>query len=166
MKKIILSILILLSFQVQAQDEKFKALFMYKFAQNFEYPGGKLGDTYTIGVIGSEAMVSQLQTLTAGRKIGGLPIDVQSYTPGSSMRDIAMVFIAHRSRDLFESVSKQASNNSTVVVTETPGLGAKGSAMNFITNSGKLAFEMNVGSLDAANVKVSSTLRSLAILVD
>ena len=166
MRKLAIGITILICFQAMAQEAKYKALFMYKFIQNFEYPKGKIGDTYTIGVIGNDEVLNQLQSLTKGRKVNGKSIEVSRFTPGASMKNLCALFLSHKSRDLFGSLSKAALENSTVLISETPGLGKKGSPINFTTAQGKLAFELNIQKMQSTNVQVSASLKALALIIE
>jgi hypothetical protein len=54
---------------------------------------------------------------------------------------------------------------STLVITEDPGMGAKGSNINFIIKDGKLTFELNQSAFNKQNLKVSNELTRLAILI-
>lgn len=165
-----LSLIILLGVvflgKATAQEDKYKALFLYKFMQNFEFPSMKIGDEYRIEVVGNSSVFDQLVSITEGKEVFGKPISVTKHTPGSSMRDVCVLFLSNKDKDLFESLHSEAIKNSTILIGETPGLGEKGAALNFTVKQGKIGFEMNTKTMDALNVKVSSSLKSLAILVD
>lgn len=158
--------LISFSFSSNAQIEKFQALFMYKFLQNFEWPASKVSNNYKIGVVGSDALKIELEKLVNGRSVQGKTIAVTNYTPGSSNKEFCMIFIGAKRKDLFESLNKSAISNSTIIVTESPGYAKKGAAINFITAGSSLKFELNSGSFSQANVKVSGSIKSLAVIVN
>ena len=149
-----------------AQIEKFQALFMYKFLQNFEWPVNKNADAFKIGIIGDDALKSELTKLVSGRTVQGKSINVTSYTPGSSTTSFCMIFLGDKRKDLFESLNRTSTSSSTIVITESPGLGKKGAAINFVTVGGSLKFEMNSSTFSSANVKASGSIKSLAILVN
>ncbi|MFN7329218.1 MAG: YfiR family protein [Bacteroidota bacterium] len=52
-----------------------------------------------------------------------------------------------------------------MVITDRNGLGAKGSCINFKTVDDKLKFELNQAAIETSNLKVSSALTSMAILI-
>ncbi len=54
----------------------------------------------------------------------------------------------------------------TLIVTEKSGLAAQGAAINFIIVDNKLKFEANTKSINKADLKVSSQLLKLAILIE
>ncbi len=166
MRYLIVALFILTTaLSANAQIEKYQALFMYKFLQNFEWPAGTVDGGFKVGVLGSDEVQSQFSKLVNGRSIGGKSIEVIKYTPGSSTAGLCMVFISNKNKDLFESIQKTALGSSTVVVCESPGLAKKGAAVNFVTAGGSLKFELNESSLEASKVKASSTIKALAILV-
>lgn len=164
MKKVLLQVLLLVvSFQALSQEEKYKALFIYKFVKNLEFPEGKINDAYVIGVVENENVFRELSELTQGRKINGKPIVIKKHTAASSVSDFCLLFLSHEKQELFESLNNEALRNSVVLVGDTPGLGKKGAAINFAHAQNRLGFEINDKSLAASNVKCSSSLRLLAI---
>jgi hypothetical protein len=55
---------------------------------------------------------------------------------------------------------------STLIITEKPGLARQGAAINFVVQENKTKFELNKGNAEKYDLKVSSNLLSLAIVVD
>lgn len=167
MKKLILSTLIIFfSITAFGQLEKYKAIFMYKFAQNFEWPANKITNSYKIGVLGNNAMYDELTKLIDGRSINGKPIQVIRYAYGDSQTDLCMLFISKDDKDSFDVLKSDATKNSVVIVGESAGLAKRGAPVNFVNSGGALKFELNESSLNACNVKASGSIKSLAILVN
>jgi hypothetical protein len=71
---------------------------------------------------------------------------------------------ASRADDITE-VMEVINQQSILVVTESEGLGAKGSDINFVVKDGKLAFELNQLSINKQGLRVSNELTRLAILI-
>ena len=57
-------------------------------------------------------------------------------------------------------------NKSTLVVTEKPGMAKQASAINFIVVNSRQKFELNKKNAEKYNLRVSSNLVSLAVLVE
>jgi hypothetical protein len=165
-KLVIISLLLLIQFQIQAQDEKYMALFMYKFVQNLEFPNGKIGNEYVIGVVGSDEVYNQLSQLTSSRKINGKPISVVKFNPGGDVSSLCLLFLSHDNIELFDSLNPDVQNNAAILVGETPGLAKKGAALNFSRAQGRLGFEMNLETIESMGVKTSNTLKLQAMLVN
>ncbi len=164
----ILSFLLIITFSLlaQAQMEKYKAIFLYKFAQNFEWPSNKNSDNYTIGVFGDLSLQDELARLTNGRTINGKPIEVVKFVPGNSLDPLCILFIADKNKDTIDLMSKAGKASNTVIVSESPGLSKKGACINFVNNGNSLKFELNEANLNESNVKASGSIKSLAILVN
>ena len=167
MRHLIITILFITSsLSSMAQLEKYKAIFLYKFAQNFKWPSDKISDSYKIGIYGDNNLYDELSTLVNGRSIDNKPMEVVKYMPQDNNSDLCMLFISDDYRDSFELLSKSAKINSTVIVGESSGLAKKGAPLNFVTSGGSLKFELNESSLNEYKVKVSGSIRSLAILIN
>ena len=81
------------------------------------------------------------------------------------MSDCAVVYIDKSKSGEFESVNNKVKGKGTLVVTDRNGLAAKASCINFKTVDDKLKIELNQKAIEAANLKVSSALTALAILI-
>ncbi|MEO9484755.1 MAG: YfiR family protein [Ekhidna sp.] len=164
----ILSFLLIITFSLlaQAQMEKYKAIFLYKFAQNFEWPSDKISENYKIGIFGDVPLYDELIKLTNGRTINGKSIEVVKYTPGNDLGTLCILFISDKNKDTIELMSKAGKASNTVIVGESPGLSKKGACINFISNGNSLKFELNETNLKESKVKASGSIKSLAILVN
>ena len=69
-----------------------------------------------------------------------------------------------KSRD-FDEIKTSITGKSVLTITDGNGLGQKGSCINFKVINGKLKFELNQGVVNTANLKVSSQLTSMAIVI-
>ncbi|MEP5614233.1 MAG: YfiR family protein [Cyclobacteriaceae bacterium] len=165
MKYIIITIIGLsLSISSFGQESKYKALFIYKFMQNIEWPADKVASQYTVAVLGDSEVLDQLTTLTSGRKINGKSISVVSYS--GSISGVNLLFLSRNNEDQFDSINKEAISNAVVLVTESKGFAKKGATINFNNEGGKLKFEMNPATLSASGLTASGSIKSLAVLVN
>ncbi|MBA4057362.1 MAG: DUF4154 domain-containing protein, partial [Marivirga sp.] len=62
-------------------------------------------------------------------------------------------------------VKNSVTGRSVLTITDANGLGQRGSCINFKVVDGKLRFELNQGVVAGSNLKVSSQLSSMAILI-
>lgn len=103
--------------------------------------------------------------MAQAKKVGERNIKVTRISSPAEIRKCNILFVpATQSAQISEVLSKVTSQ-SILVVTEEPGLGAKGSNVNFITKDGKLAFELNQDAATRQGLKVSNELSRLAILI-
>jgi hypothetical protein len=150
---------------VFAQEDKFKAIFVYKFLQTIQWPVGKPNDKYFIGVVGSGDIKGELMALAAVKKVNSKNIVVEAY----NSQKATQYHIIYETKDASqetEKLSQESVKNGTVLITEAPGLSSKGSFLNMILSGGKIKFEMSRQLFTEAKVKTSKELEMLAVIVD
>jgi hypothetical protein len=63
----------------------------------------------------------------------------------------------------FEALQARLKGKPTLLITEKPGLGQKGSGINFVIRENKWSYELNQASLVENGLKVSVEISKLAI---
>jgi hypothetical protein len=127
---------------VSAQKEKFKALFIYNFTKNVEWPTGSQSNQFVIGVIGSSAISSELQTIGQTQKVGTLPIKVVNCDSPAKLDNCQLVYLASGKTDMLSDLLTKLSGKGTLVVADGRNLAAKGAGISFIVDGEKLKFEI------------------------
>ena len=140
-------------------------MYFFAFSRYVICPEDYNKGDFEILVLGESQLIEELKALSAAKKVGDRPIKVTKINSISEIRKSNMIFVPiGRSAELAEVISK-VNNQPTLIITEEAGLGAKGSHINFIQKDGKLAFELNQASTTKNNLKVSSMLTSMAIII-
>jgi hypothetical protein len=148
-----------------AQNYKLHTVFIYSFTRYVIWPDAYNQGEFEILVMGDSPIVEALQDMAQAKKVGDRPIKVTRINSPSEIRKCNILFVpASKSAQLNDVVSK-VSNQSILIITEEPGLGAKGSVINFIMKEGKLAFELNQSAVARQNLKIANELSRLAILI-
>jgi len=78
-------------------ERQVKAAFLYKFAGYVDWPAGAFptNDTpVTIGVLGDDALASELSALVEGRTSGGRPVAVVRLRAIDPVPDVRVLFVA------------------------------------------------------------------------
>jgi len=166
MKKLTNTILLLLIFSVCgfSQPGKFQAVFIFNFYKQMDWPASYKNSDFVIGVIGESPVIPMLEKLTGG-KTGKTRFVIAKFASVSEISKCNLVYIPNEKSELFEAVQKKIIGSATLVITEKPGLGGKGAAINFVQINDRLRFELNDAAIRKANVQVSDMLRSLAIVI-
>ena len=148
-----------------AQNYKMHSVFIFSFTRYIQWPDAYNVGDFEILVLGDSPIVDELKAMAQAKKVGDRTIKVTKISSPSEIRKCNILFIpAAKSSEISEVLTKVTSQ-SILVVTEEPGLGAKGSNVNFITKDGKLAFELNQGAASKQGLRVSNELSRLAILI-
>lgn len=166
MRKTVLLVLLALSGAAShAQNYNLHTVFIYSFTRYVIWPENYNSGEFEIMVMGESPIVDALEKMAQAKKVGDRPIKVTRISGPSEIRKCNILFVpAARSADLTEVVTK-VNNQSILIITEEPGLGLKGSNINFIMKEGRLAFELNQSSVSRQNLKIANELSRLAILI-
>lgn len=168
MKKCSLVILglLALSATTRAQDEKFKALFMYNFTKYIEWPQAKQSGDFVIGVIGNSAIVDELNVIAQKKTVGAQTIKVKQVSSTEDLTKMHIVFVAEGNSSEASAIAGKVKGKGVVLITDKAGFAQSTSGINYISKNGKPNFEVSSKHLDEEGVKVSSQLLALGTLVD
>ncbi|GHN01099.1 hypothetical protein WSM22_25880 [Cytophagales bacterium WSM2-2] len=138
---------------------------LYNILKYVEWPQDGVGDKIVVGVYGEQNVLNSLKSTYEGRLIGSRKIVVKEIKSLNESADCS-VFITGKgkSRDL-ETIIKYFGGKSVLLVTNKNGDANRGSCLNFVEVDGKLKFEINKAKIASANLKVSSAILSMAILI-
>jgi hypothetical protein len=159
------ALLVLASFAPGSDHDaeyKLKAAFLYNFTQYMTWEGG--GNEIIIGVLGNSPVYDQLLEVAKAKSGGDKKITVKQFDNVAEATYCNIMFIPQNYSGSLDDVLAKMPKG-TLTVTEKPGLGARGAAINFIIVNNKLKFESNIKALNASGIKVSSQLLKLAIIV-
>jgi hypothetical protein len=170
MKKVTRVLLLLMfitsTFAVKAQNEKFKALFLYNFTKYIEWPADKQGGDFVIGVLGNSPIKKELDIIATKKKIGTQPIKVKVFNSINDIGSCHVLFIPPGKSSSLAEANKRVAGKGVLVITDKPGLGKKGSGINYVLNGGHQDFEINKSAIKNQNLSVNSSLFALGTVID
>lgn len=149
-----------------AQDEKFKALFMYNFTKYLEWPSNKQSGDFVIGVYGNSPIIGELNIIAQKRKVGAQQIAVKRVTDVSEFKDCNIIYVPENKSVKVAEITEQCSEKGVVLITDKPGLANTHSGINYVKVDGKQNFEINKRILESQGIKVNSVLLSLGIVIE
>lgn len=166
MRKTVLLVLLALSSALSyAQNYNLHTVFIYSFTRYVVWPEAYNQGEFEILVLGDSPIVDALQKMAQAKKVGDRVIKVTKITSHTEIRKCNILFLpAGKSAELNDVLST-VSNQPILVITEEPGLGVKGSDINFVMKEGKLAFELNQSAVSRQNLKIATDLSRMAILI-
>lgn len=167
-QKVFLVVALLVSGNSFAQDRPMHEVYsmmMFNFVKYVQWPDHTGNGEFVIGVIGNGEVFNTLNAWYGGKPRGTKTYVIKSFKSAAEMGECDVVFIDKTKSGEFEAVKGKVAGKGTLVITDKAGLGEKGSAINFRTVDNKLKFELNQKALEASNLKVSSALSSMAIMI-
>ena len=145
-------------------EQRVKAAFLYRFTEFVTWPEAAYPRPdwpFLLAVSGADGVVDQLRSVTAGRTVGGRPIEVRRVAPAEAIPQAQVVFIAShdiaRVRELVRAAPRHA-----LVVTETDGALELGSVINFVIVDERVRFDISLDSAEKRGLRLSSRLLAVA----
>jgi len=163
---IIFLMLFLLIPASQAQDEKFKALFMYNFTKYLEWPTNKQSGDFIIGVYGNSPIINELNIIAQKKKVGAQQIVVRKVTDIAQFADCNIIYVPENRSTKVEEIKQNCDKKGVVLITDKKGYAQQLSGINYVKINGKQNFEINKKNLEYQGIKVNSVLLSLGIVIE
>lgn len=165
---LVITLLCGIGLTTQAQERpthELHSMMIYNFLKYVQWPGEMNTGEFTIGVIGDDDVYNTLNTWYGNKTRGDKTLIVKKYNSVAEIGNIQLLYIGGKAANNFEEIKSKIDGQSTLTVSDKNGLGQKGSCINFKVVGGRLKFELNQAAVDANNLKVSSQLSSMAILI-
>lgn len=150
--------------KMTVSPEKFYAYSIYNFSKNTEWPVTSTNSVFKIAIVGNQLVYNELKKLTANRKIGNTSIQVDYYKKSTDLTAYShIVFLSTLQSGKIKPIKDALQNESILFVTEREGMGKYGSCISFfVTDKGKIEFELIAQNFAANKLKVSNNLKTLA----
>jgi hypothetical protein len=141
------------------------AAMVYNFIKYVQWPDEAEAGEFVVGVLGEDNVFNTLKTWYDGKPKGSKKYVVKKLASSAEANSCHVVYVGKSKNKEFENIKASTTGKSILTVTDGNGLGQKGSCINFKVIDGKLKFELNQTTVTGSNLKVSSQLSSMAILI-
>jgi hypothetical protein len=141
------------------------AAMLYNFIKYIQWPNETEPGEFIVGVIGEEKVFNTLKQWYDGKPKGTKKYVVKLLASAADAGECQVVYVGKSKSREFDNIKNSISGKSVLTITDANGLGQKGSCINFKVIGGKLKFEFNQAVVTSANLKVSSQLTSMAIMI-
>ena len=142
-----------------------KAVFLYNFIDYVRWPEGERSGVFKVGILGDSPLERHLREIAKKRRAGDRKLQVMVFEDAGDLESCHILFISEAQQEALTVVRKDLAGKPVLIVSDTPGLARQGAAINFVLIEGKLKFEINQQALKRADLRASSQLLKLAILV-
>ncbi len=146
------------------QNYQLHSVYMYSFIKYVQWPS-EIGPEFVIGVYGDSPILEHLKKMASVKKAGHRPIVIKKVGNLENSKGLNILFISSKESDQLDEIIGHIGGSHTLIISEGEGKGAEGSHINFVERGGKLAFELNKAAMERENLKVSSELTRLAIII-
>jgi YfiR/HmsC-like len=169
MKKVALLLFLGFSWVLSpAQDKpihEIHAQMMFNFIKYIQWPNEGEGGDFVVGVMGDDDLFNTLKGWYDGKPKGAKKYVIKKLSGADEASTCSVVYLGKSKNKEFDNVKTASSGKPILTITDSFNLGQKGSCINFKIVDGKLKFELNQAAVTGSNLKVSSALSSMAILI-
>ena len=169
MKKVVLSILLGATVAIASAQERptheLHAAMLYNFIKYVQWPNESEPGDFVVGVIGDENVFNTLKTWYDGKAKGTKKYVIKKLSSANEAESCQVVYVGKAKNKDFDIIKTSVTGKSVLTITDGNGMGQKGSCINFKVVDGKLKFELNQATVTGSNLKVSTQLSSMAILI-
>lgn len=167
MKKIFMTFVVaLVSLLAQAQMSQFQALYIYNFAKNIGWPAEDASKELVITVIGDNGLAAELSKLAASKAIGSRKVVVKESATTTGLQKSDIVCLGESKSSQIASLVSAQDGNKNLIVSCKKGQCAQGACISFLSEGGKLKFEVSNKNILKRGLQVSQKLLQLGIEVD
>ncbi|MFO7656484.1 MAG: YfiR family protein [Bacteroidales bacterium] len=147
----------------KAQDEKFKALYMYNFTKYLEWPLENIKGDFVIGVFGTSPIIQELMIIAEKKTVSNHPIVVKKLIELDEIAKCHIVFVPENKSSRIDEIAQKCSAKGILLITEKEGFAKNFAGINYVKVDGKQNFEINKKNIEGKGIKVNSTLVTLGI---
>lgn len=144
-------------------EDAIKAAYLYRFAAYVEWPPeASSSSTFTIAVLGSEAVAAQLERLLPGHLIKGRPAQVRVVHGVRALGDVQVLYIGPGYPGNVRSAIASIETQPILIVTDDERGLEEGGTINFVETEQRVRFEVSLVASARAHLTISSELLSVA----
>ena len=169
--RVLLALAVLSPAWLCAQDEgaavlerRVKAALLYRFINYVDWPESAFpqpDSPFTIGVVGADALATELTDFAAGRKVLNRRLAVRRIRATDELKNIQLLFVGRADAAQLAGIARAAHPNA-LIVTESDNALKQGAVINFVIADGQVRFEVSLESARRRNLRLSSRLLSVA----
>lgn len=145
-----------------------KAVFLYNFAKFVEWPPESFPaprSPIVIGVLGSDPFGAVLDQTVAGETVNGRPLEIRRFARFADLQPCHILFISASQEERVPVILSRLRRTATLTVADMDGFAARGGAIEFRAEGGRMRFEISREAVDGAGLRVSARLLNLASAV-
>ncbi|MCQ2228310.1 MAG: YfiR family protein [Bacteroidales bacterium] len=167
MKKTILTLIFALGALVtNAQMSQFQALYVYNFAKNIGWPAEDNNKELVITVIGDNDLAAELNKLAASKAIGSRKVVIKESATTNGLQKSDIICLGESKSSQIGSLLSAQEGNKNLIVAGKKGLCGQGAGISFVSEAGKLKFEISNKNIAKRGLQVSQKLLQLGTEVD
>lgn len=140
-----------------------KAAFLYNFAKFVRWsPDQALGPTFVVAVIGEDPFGEILDRTFAGKTLEERRVEIRRIESPDDATKVQLLFIGSSERARLAQILKGLQGSNVLTVGEMDGFAERGGMIAFRVRDDVVRFDINLGEVERARLKMSSQIIRLA----
>ena len=151
----------------QTPEEKLKAALVYNFAKFITWPGGAFAlQTYiTICVVGKDGEIEEAIAPLARPRRSREGHRAAHDLRWGALQGCEVAYIARSERSRLGGILQSLSGSPVLTVSDVENFAGSGGMIGLVSDGNKVVFEVNLGEIDKAGLKVNAQLLKVAKVV-
>lgn len=144
-----------------------KAAFLYNFAKFVEWPADAFVDDHspiTLCILGQDPFGEALDSIK-NKTIRGRELMIKQHANIENLESCHMLFISQSEKNNLSRIFEKINGWNVLTLGDMENFTQDGGIINLITRENKIRFEININAAQHSNLKISSQLLKLAIIV-
>jgi hypothetical protein len=147
--------------------EQVQAALVYKFAQFVQWgpEAGSLdsgdGAAIIVGLLGSDAIRSELEAILRGKSLQGRPLEVRYFEHPEDVRD-CRILVIDMQESRRELAMRMLPRKDLLTIGEGASFARQGGVIAIILEESRVRFDLNLAAAETAGLKIDPTLLGLA----
>jgi hypothetical protein len=146
-------------------ESEVKSAYLYNFGKFVEWPAraANVEEFFTVCVLGDDAFGSTLQTTVGHESINGKNVLAKRVAKAQDAVGCRILFISSSQQGHLKEILAELGNTSVLTVSDMPDFTRRGGMIQFVVESNRVRFEVNLTSAERAGLILSSQLLKVAI---
>jgi len=152
--------------QPKPTEYKVKATYLYNFGRFVRWPVAAAQESsFPICVLGQDPFGPTLDSTLVGETLDGKPVVVRRISRAQDAGDCRILFISSAEENHLKQILAALEKTGVLTVSDMPDFSRQGGMIQFVLDGGKVRFEINLASAEAAKLIVSAELLKVAATV-
>ena len=145
-------------------EREVKSAYLYNFARFVEWPHrtASASTPFVVCVIGTDPLGTVLDTTLADVTVRGAKAVVRRVTATDEVRACHVLFVAASEESNLGALLAGLGATDVLTVSDMPRFITRGGMIQFVNDSGRVRFEIGLGSVQHAGLRMSSDLLRVA----
>jgi hypothetical protein len=148
------------------REYEVKATYLYNFARFVVWPANAdKSNSFAICVLGQDPFGPALDAVVAGEIIDGKVVSAKRVSKPQDAAGCRVLYISSSEENRLREVLAAVDGSGVLTVSDIPQFSQRGGIIQFVQESNKIRFEVNLACAMAAGLTLSSELLKVAVIV-